>query len=92
MSEKVVPFPIPPSQRVSFSMGGQMHFLIIPAPARRKPKRAEVIPISTTVSQAGEATGATFTIGNENKVAARGSGVEAEQNAAALVAHAHIRS
>jgi hypothetical protein len=36
-----------------------MHVFIIPAPGRRKPKPAEVIPISTTVSQAGEATGAT---------------------------------
>jgi hypothetical protein len=39
-------------------MGGHKHVLIIPAPARRKPKPAQVIPISTTVSQATEATGA----------------------------------
>jgi hypothetical protein len=58
MSEKVVPFPIPPSQRVRFLIGGRTYFLHIRAPARPKPKRAEVIPISITVSHAGEATGA----------------------------------
>jgi uncharacterized protein DUF3489 len=37
-------------------MGGRMHLLIIPAPAPRRLKPAQVIPISTAVSQAGETT------------------------------------
>ena len=61
MHEKVTPFPIPPSQRFWFRMGGRTQVLIIPAPARRKPKRAQVIPISTTVSIEHKATGADAT-------------------------------
>src|SRR5436190_23713137 len=61
MHEKVTPFPIPPSQRLYFRMGGRTHVLIIPAPARRKPKRAQIIPISTTVSIEHKATGADAT-------------------------------
>ena len=62
MHEKVTPFPIPPSQRLYFRMGGRTQVLIIPAPARRKPKRAQVIPISTTVSMEHKATGADATV------------------------------
>src|SRR6267378_216371 len=62
MHEKVTPFPIPPSQRLYFRMGGRTHVLIIPAPARRKPKRAQIIPISTTVSMEHKATGADATV------------------------------
>ena len=50
MNDTVMVFPIRPGQRFSFLADGQMHFFIIPAPVRRKPKPAEVIPISTTVS------------------------------------------
>jgi hypothetical protein len=39
-------------------MGGRTQVLIIPASARRKPKRAQAIPISTTISQERKATGA----------------------------------
>jgi Protein of unknown function (DUF3489) len=52
MSEKVTPFPI---QRYSFLAGGRTYVFIIPPFARRKPKPAEVIPISTTVCHTGEA-------------------------------------
>jgi hypothetical protein len=55
MSEKVSPFPI---QRFSFLAGGKTYVFIIPPFARRKPKPAEVIPISTTFADAGEAAGA----------------------------------
>ena len=54
MSEKVTPFPI---QRFSFLAGGKTYFYIIPPFAPRKPKPAEVIPISATVSDAAEAAG-----------------------------------
>jgi hypothetical protein len=55
MSEKVTLFPI---QRYSFRAGGKTYFYIIPPPVPRKPKPAEVIPISTAASDAGEAAGA----------------------------------
>ena len=55
MSEKVTLFPI---QRFSFLAGGKTYFFIIPPFAPRKPKPAEVIPISTTLSPAGAAAGA----------------------------------
>jgi Protein of unknown function (DUF3489) len=54
MSEKVTRFPI---QRYSFRAGGKTYFFIIPPFAPRKPKPAEVIPISTTLSDAGEVAG-----------------------------------
>src|SRR5258708_3472398 len=59
MSEKVTPFPIPPGQRFSFLAGGRTYVFVIPPFVRRKPKPAEVIPISTTLSPAGAAAGAT---------------------------------
>src|SRR5258706_11348257 len=59
MSEKVMPFPLPPGQRFSFLAGGRTYVFIIPPFVRRKPRPAEVIPISTTVSHAGAAAGAT---------------------------------
>jgi hypothetical protein len=55
MSEQVTPFPI---QRFSFLAGGKTYVFIIPPFTRRNPKPAEVIPILTTVSRAGEAAGA----------------------------------
>ena len=58
MNEKVTPFPLPPSQLFSFRMGGRVHVLVIPAMVPgRKPKRAEVIPISTTSPEVGQRIG-----------------------------------
>ena len=54
MSEKVTLFPI---QRFSFLAGGKTYFFIIPPFVPRKPKPAEVIPISTTVSDEDEGAG-----------------------------------
>ena len=51
MSEKVTLFPI---QRYSFLAGGKTYFYVIPPFAPRKPKPAEVIPISTKVSEAAQ--------------------------------------
>jgi hypothetical protein len=58
MKEKVTQFPLPPSQRISFRIGDRVHVLVIPAVLPgRQPKRAEVIPISTTSSEVGPPTG-----------------------------------
>ena len=57
MKEKVAQFPLPPSQKISFRIGDRLHVLIIPAvPPYHQPKRAEVIPISTTSSGVAEPT------------------------------------
>ncbi len=51
-------FPLPPSELFNFRVGGRVHVLVIPAvrPGLR-PKRAEVIPILTTGSGAGQPIG-----------------------------------
>lgn len=58
MHDKVTVLPVPAGQRYYFLAGGRRYFFTIRAPVRRKPKPAEVIPISTTISQVGESTSA----------------------------------
>jgi hypothetical protein len=48
-----------PFNGTAFLAGGKTYFYVIPPFAPRKPKPAEVIPISTEVSDAGEAAKST---------------------------------
>lgn len=58
MNNSVIQFPLDPKRRVTFQIGGRERVLIIPAiPLARRPKRAEVIPISTAGDPSGGATG-----------------------------------
>src|SRR6266478_9281322 len=58
MTEKVMLFPLPPSELFNFRVGGRVHVLVISAVRPElQSKRAEVIPISTTSSEAGQPIG-----------------------------------